>query len=129
MKKLFFLLLLAALAGCATGPSLQTRMAGYIGDSSQSLVQRLGVPDKQITTGGVQYLAYNVRHEQQIDPSGFGWGGYYGPYAGPFFPGGYYGGGWDAGFPSTIQDYSCTATFMLKDDRVDNFTLRGNDCG
>jgi len=129
MKKLLFLLPMAALAGCATGPSLQSRMAGYIGDSSQGLVQQLGVPDKQITTGGVQYLAYTVRHEQQIDPDGVGWGGFYGPFGGPFFPGGYYGGAWNAGFPQNIQEYSCTATFMLKDDRVDNFTLRGNDCG
>jgi hypothetical protein len=104
-------------------------MAAYIGDSSAVLVQQLGVPDKQITAGGTQYLAYNVRHEAEVIPSGIGPGPFFGPYGGPFFAGGYYGGVWGGGFPQEIQEYSCTATFMLRDDRVDNFSLRGNDCG
>jgi hypothetical protein len=115
-----------ALAGCATGPSLQSRMAGFTGASTQTLVEHLGVPDKQITTNGTQYLAYNVRHSEELE------GGFYGP-IGPYFGGGYYGAGfgggfYDSSFPRPIDQYVCTTTFALRDDRVVGFTLKGNDC-
>jgi hypothetical protein len=114
---------LIALAGCATGPSLQSRMAAYTGDTKQALVTNLGVPDKQITVNGIDYLAYTVRSEQQIEPGDYGFGGFYGR---RFYG---YGAAWDAGFPRDVDTYTCNATFMLKDDRVYGFTLRGNDCG
>jgi hypothetical protein len=122
----FFIAGALALSGCATGPSLQSRMAGFTGSSAQTLVEHLGVPDKQITTNGTEYLAYNVRHSQELEP------GFDGP-VGPYFGRGYYGAGFGGGFynedfPRQINDYSCTATFALHDDRVVGFTLRGNDC-
>jgi hypothetical protein len=120
-----FLLLVLALAGCVTGPSLQSRMAAYIGDNTQTLVQSLGVPDKQITVNGVQYLAY-VRRYDAISP-GYLAGGGYGPYGGPFYGSRYGGSFYD--FPPYVNEYSCDTTFLLKDDRVLSFTLRGNDCG
>jgi hypothetical protein len=129
MRSIYFLLPLAALGGCAMGPSLQSRMAAYMGDTSQALVQSLGVPDKQITTGGVQYLAYDVRHEEQIEPNDFAYGGFGDPFGGPFYPGGLYGGVYASGLPQQVQDWTCTTTFMLKNDKVFNFSLRGNDCG
>jgi hypothetical protein len=114
-----------ALSGCATGPSLQSRMAGYTGASTQTLVEHLGVPDRQITTNGTAYLAYNVRHSEQLE-SGFG-------AVGPYFGRGFYGAGfgagfYDSGFPQPIDQYVCTATFAMRDDHVVGFTLRGNDC-
>jgi hypothetical protein len=120
-----FLLPVLALAGCVTGPSLQSRMAAYIGDNTQTLVQSLGVPDKQITVNGVQYLAY-VRHYDAISP-GYLAGGWYGPYGGPFYGSRYGGPFYD--FPPYVNEYSCDTTFLLRDDRVLSFTLRGNDCG
>ncbi len=122
----FFIAGALALSGCATGPSLQSRMAGFTGSSAQTLVEHLGVPDKQITTNGTEYLAYNVRHSQELEP---GFDGSVGPYFGR----GYYGAGfggdfYNEDFPRQINDYSCTATFALHDDRVVGFTLRGNDC-
>jgi len=124
MKRPYMMILpLIALAGCATGPSLQSRMAAYTGDTKQALVTNLGVPDKQITVNGIDYLAYTVRSEQQIEPGDYGFGGF----DGRRFYG--YGAAWDAGFPRDVDTYTCNATFMLKDDRVYGFTLRGNDCG
>jgi hypothetical protein len=111
------------LAGCATQPSLQSRMAAYIGDSPQALVQSLGVPDKQITVNGVQYFAY-VRHREEIEPNDLAFGGPFGPFYGPYYGGGFY----NVAFPQQVQEYSCETTFLLKDERVFNFTLRGNDC-
>ncbi len=116
-----------ALAGCATEPSLQSRMAGFTGASAQTLVEHLGVPDKQITTNGTSYLAYNVRHSEELEPS---FDGPIGPYFGRGGYGGGFGGGlYDSSFPRPIDQYVCTVTFALRADRVQSFTLRGNDCG
>jgi hypothetical protein len=104
-----------ALAGCATGPSLQSRMAAYIGANELTLVQQLGVPDKQITVNGVQYLSYDLqRVEIDDDGNAYGW----------FFPSTYETGL----YPRVIAYYSCEMTFLLRAGRVFNFTLRGNDC-
>jgi hypothetical protein len=114
-----FLLPLLALAGCTVGPSLHDRMAAYIGASEQQLVQSLGVPDKQITTNGITYLAYDRRSEE-VEGDEFAapygpwpWG--YGPFYAPVFP-------------QTVYVWSCETTFQLKDGHVVTFTLQGNDC-
>ncbi len=123
------LLLLLPLAACATGPSLQSRMAAYTGASAETLVHSLGVPDKQVTLKGVQYFAYS-EHHTEIDPGiGYGFVPYYGaPYAGGgFFGGPIYSGNF-GGFPPTVNEYSCETTFSLRDDKVFSYSLRGNDC-
>ena len=111
------LAVLLVLAACAHGPSLQSRMAAYIGAPEDKLVQSMGVPDKQITVNGVQYLAY-VRGHAQVLPGDFAMGGY-GPWYGPYY---------NAGFPQDVQVWSCEITFTLKDGKVAGFTLRGNNC-
>jgi hypothetical protein len=131
MRKILFLIILVAGAGCATGPSLQVRMAAFNGASAQTLVTQLGVPDKQITVGGVQYLAYDQRHIE-ASPGFFTYSGY-GPFNGfagpPVFDGGYGDAIYGAGIPARVNEVSCETTFMLKDGRVFNFTLKGDDCG
>jgi hypothetical protein len=122
MRKLLFLLPLLATA-CATGPGLQSRMASYIGDSKAQLVQTLGVPDKQITAGGADYLAYD-RHHVEFTPGFTTFAGF-----GPWYGGPYYGGPiFDAGIPPQVIEQDCETTFVLHDDKVASFTLRGNDC-
>jgi hypothetical protein len=128
MRKYLLLLPLAALTACASGPTLQSRMAGYIGASEQSVVQQLGVPDKQVTVNGTQYLAYDHR-DLDIEPGFIGpvyGGGFYG---GPFFGPGYFGGPFiDEGFPSRVSEVACETTFELRNGKVISFTLRGDDC-
>jgi hypothetical protein len=125
MRRIFLILPLIAVAGCATGPSLQSRMAAYTGASGETLVQDLGVPDKQISLHGVQYLAY-VRQRAVVDPGPpvfIGFSRFGGPFGGPF------GGGlYDGGLNSSVTVWRCDTTFMLHDDKVVSFTLRGNDC-
>jgi len=124
MRKILLLLPLAALAACATGPSLESRMASYTGASEQTLVQNFGVPDKQVTVAGVQYLAYD-RRDLDVSP------GFIGPYGygGPFYPGFDGPGPWiEGGFPARVAEISCETTFMLRNDKVVGFTLRGDDC-
>jgi hypothetical protein len=128
MRKFFWLLPLAALGACATGPSLQSRMASFTGASEQTLVQDLGVPDKQVTVNGVLYLAYDHR---DLDVSPGFVGPFYGEgFGGPFYGGGFYGPGpfFDAGLPARVDEVSCETTFMLRGDKVVGFTLRGDDC-
>jgi hypothetical protein len=122
MRK-FLLILPFLAAACATGPGLESRMAAYIGASPETLIGAFGVPDKQITVDGVQYFAY-VRHRTQVIPgtpvfAGFGGYPYYGGFGGPVFA---------TGIPPTVIDRSCETTFLLHDNKVVSFTLRGNDC-
>jgi hypothetical protein len=126
MRRIITILFFLALSACVAGPSLQTRMSAYIGATSQTLVQNLGVPDKQITVNGIQYLAYD-RHRTEFSP-GVYLGGFDDPYAGAFYGGGFYPMVFDSGIPPQVIEYSCETTFLLKDDHVFNFTLRGNDC-
>lgn len=118
------LFLLPLLTACATGPSLQTRMTAYVGAPEDKLVQALGVPDKHITVNGVDYLAY-VRQRAQVEPdvADIGFGAWGGPYWGP-----YYGGFYDMGLPRDVQVWSCEITFTVKDSRVWDVALKGNDC-
>lgn len=130
MRKFLLLLPILAVSACAVGPSLQSRMAAYTGASAQTLVQQLGVPDKQITVNGIQYFAYD-RHRIDVEP---GLIGGFGPYGAGFYGGPFWGPGFgypvfDAAIPPTVNELSCETTFMLKGDKVFNFTLRGNDCG
>ena len=109
-----------AVAGCATGPGLQSRMAAYIGAPEAKLVQEMGVPDKQIAVNGVQYLAYD-RVRQQVLANSFAMGGF-GPFWGPYY------GGFYAPLPQNVQVWSCEITFAVQDGKVSGFTLKGNDC-
>lgn len=125
----FSLLLLLLLGACATGPSVQSRLAAYTGASAETLVHNLGVPDKQITLNGVQYLAYSEHHTQISGGASYGFAPFFG---GPFYGGGYYGGGYGSpffgGLPPELSEYSCDTTFLLRDNKVFGYTLRGNDC-
>lgn len=124
MHKYLCLFALAGLTACATGPNLQSRMASYTGATEDQLIQKLGVPDKQITVNGIQYLAYD-EHHLDVTP-GFGaFGGFYGgPFYGPYFGGPFL----DAGFPPTIDERGCETTFLLREGKVASFSFRGNDC-
>jgi hypothetical protein len=119
MKRFFILLPLGLLAGCVTGPGYQARMSAYIGGSPQTLVQQLGVPDKQITVGGTQYLAYVQHDEDSAYPFGVsgGWGG-------PFFPHAYY----YAAPVQTLGPVSCETTFTVQADKVTGVKFRGDEC-
>ena len=115
------LLVLAAMTGCAAGPSLRSRMAAYIGSPTEKLVQSLGVPDKQITVDGTRYLAYS-RQRIVVDT---------GPtlYQSAFFGGPFWapdGLGFLA--PTNVNVWRCEITFQIRNDKVTGFTLRGNDC-
>lgn len=119
MRRLGLFILILGLSGCATGPSLQSRLAAYIGAPEAELVKTLGVPDRQIEVKGVKYLAYQVRYQAQAIPAMI---------PPPYWGGGYWGPGWAWSMPQNVQIWACVATFVLADDKVQTFYLRGNDC-
>lgn len=120
MRLICLCLLVLGLAGCATGPSLQSRLAAYIGAPETVLVRDFGVPARQIEVKGVKYLAYQVRYQAQVAPT----------MPPPYWGGGYWGPGWAwyVPTPQNVQVWACEATFVLVDNRVQTFYLRGNDC-
>ncbi|GAN80263.1 hypothetical protein [Acidocella aminolytica] len=116
MRTILALGVVLALSGCVTGPGLQSRLAAYIGAPEATLVKDFGVPARQINVDGVKYLAYQMTYQAQTISTG--------PYWGPV---------WGPGFvtqpmPQNVQVWSCEATFAVVKDRVQSFTLRGNDC-
>jgi hypothetical protein len=119
MKRLKYLLPAALLAGCATGPGLQARMSAYVGSTPKILVQQLGVPDKQISVGGVQYLAY-VHHEEdalqdynyiRLTPGGY--------YPHPFY---------NVDLAPAEGPVDCETTFAVQADKITSVKFRGSDC-
>jgi hypothetical protein len=104
-----------ALLGCATQPSLQSRMSVYIGADERTLVQQFGVPDKMATVNGVRYLAYNWQRVE-VDNNGapYGW----------FFPSDFESGL----YPRVINQQPCEMIFLLREHKVFNFAVRGRDC-
>jgi hypothetical protein len=119
MKHPAVLLLMAALGACAVGPDRRALLTPLIGATEADLVQRMGVPNRTIETGGIKFLAYTERHVDVIPgmapfPAWSPW--YYG----------YYGG--YGGFPPEVIERNCETTFELVGGRVRSFSLRGNDC-
>jgi hypothetical protein len=121
MRAIYALGLGLALAGCATGPGLESRLAAFIGAPEADLVQHFGVPVRQINVNGVDYLAYQVRYQAQTTAAPTYWGGpFWGPGWGPY-------GGFGP-VAQNVQVWSCEATFAVVQGKVQSFTLRGNDC-
>ena len=58
MRRLLPLLLLA---GCATGPGIEARLAPLVGGSEAALVEALGVPTRTHEAGGLRFLQYEER--------------------------------------------------------------------
>lgn len=111
------LLLLPLLAGCATGPTLQQRLATFIGRSEGELVAELGVPVRSYETDGRRFLQFERERTVAVSqPDPF------------FYPGPYRYRGWMAPPPAYAQ-VRCDITFALRQQRVESFSLNGQACG
>ncbi len=108
------ILLPLALAACATGPTLEQRLSGYIGRSEGDLVAGLGVPIRSYETEGRRFLQFEQRSTVPMSsPDPFFWGPRYSVWSVP---------------PASFVEVSCQITFALRDQRAESFTLNGQGC-
>jgi hypothetical protein len=110
------LLLPLLLAACAVGPTLEQRLATYVGRSEGDLVAELGVPLRSYDTDGRRFLQFERVSTIALQPepySGFGYGRYR---------------PWMMPAPAYAQ-VRCDLTFALRDHRVESFTMNGQGCG
>jgi hypothetical protein len=116
MRRAVPLVLAGLAAGCVDQlAARQAYLSHFVGQPEAALVQQMGVPMRSYETGGVKYLAYD---ESRVDilPAF--------PTYNPLFTG-WFGGG----FPPQVIEWKCETTFVVSDDTVKSFTLRGNACG
>jgi hypothetical protein len=114
MRSRVLLLLPLALGACATGPTLDQRMAGYVGRSEGDLVANLGVPVRSYETEGRRFLQFEQRSTiavSQPDPL------FYGPWR--YRP-------WMSS--PAYAEVQCNITFALRQQRVESFVLNGQGC-
>lgn len=113
----------AALAGCANPLADQALIAqsALIGMPKQTLLSCAGVPPLSTTADGFEYFTYDSNRLVSYPRPGFGypWGYPWRPWYG--YPGWY---DWDYGGVEVYQ-YSCEATFTLKNGMVQQVTYRG----
>ena len=119
------LLLPLLVAACATGPSLDQRLATFVGQDEGALVSALGVPVRTYETDGRKFLQFESRRTVALpgDPYGYGFGSGFGGFRGRRY--GYFGGGFA---PPAYASVGCDVTFALRGDRVEGFTYRGEGC-
>ncbi|WP_146216965.1 hypothetical protein [Falsiroseomonas bella] len=105
------------LAGCAQGPTLQERLSVWIGRSELDLVTALGVPNRTYELEGRRFLQYEQRRTVPVAAPAYDpWYGPWGPRAGYWPP------------PPSYAVVECDVTFIIRQDRVENFTFRGQGC-
>jgi hypothetical protein len=105
------------LAGCAQGPTLQERLSVWIGRSELDLVTELGVPNRTYELEGRRFLQYEQRRAIPVASPAYGPG---------FGPWGYRGGFWPP--PPAYAVVGCDVTFLIRQERVESFTFRGQGC-
>ena len=103
------------LAGCATGPNLETRLQSTIGQGEGELVSANGVPTRTYQADGRKFLQYEERRTQMVASDPY-WSRSYGRF-GPIFP----------PAPAFVVR-SCDITFTLVDGKVASFSFRGEAC-
>jgi hypothetical protein len=103
------------LAACATGPSLEQRLAQLIGKREVEVVMALGVPTRTYEADGRKFLQYEQRRTI-IYPGDFYWARPYGRF----------GPGLSSG--PVLITRGCDTTFTLQQGVVESFFLRGDDC-
>ncbi|MBP0491334.1 hypothetical protein [Roseomonas indoligenes] len=124
MRRALALLPMLALTACATRPTLDERLATFVGRSELELVSALGVPTRHYETGGEKFLQYDEQRTVAL-PGGFAGGPFIGSVGRGFYGGGFYGGGFVG---TTYAPVQCDVTFALREGRVSGYSFRGQGC-
>lgn len=100
---------LVALSGC-TNPTaaFDARMEQFIGKPEVDVVQQLGVPTRATEAGGLRFIEYK-RRRTIVTPGNWGWR-------------------WGPAMAGDVDTRICRVTFTLRNDKVERFDRRGDDC-
>ena len=109
--RIALLLAIAALAGCAEGPTRSEVLAGLVGHPEADAIRTLGAPNRILPSGASRFLAYDERRLDYVPAPGF-------------VPFGY--GAFVA--PSVPYERVCETTVEIVGGKVRTWTLRGNAC-
>ena len=105
-----------AVAGCATGPTLEQRLLPFVGRSESELVATLGVPERTYEVEWRKFLTFEDQRSYIVA----------GPY--PLYPAyGRFGYG-PVFTPPGYVVRTCEITFAVRGGRVESFTYRGDGC-
>ena len=109
--RFILLLLVAAVAGCATGPTRPEVLAALVGRPEADALRTLGAPNRILEANGSRFLAYDERRLDYAPAPGFG------PYGYGYF------------FPATVAyQRACETTVEVLGGTVRSWNLRGNGC-
>ncbi len=109
------LLVLAALAGCAVGPSRAEILASLVGHPESDALRVLGAPNRTYDANGSKFLAYDDARLDYAPAPGFG----------PWAPFGY---GYYVIPPTVAYQRVCVMTVEVTGGVVRSWNLRGNTC-
>lgn len=127
----FLLFAAAGLAGCADSRAdlALAAQSALIGMPKGTLLSCAGAPNRQIDSGGLEFLTYQAGaidyYAPPPPPVGYGWGYPGWPYRGlDYGPWDYYPPG-----PGDVVDNRCMATFTLRDGSVERLVYRASSTG
>ncbi|WP_448205906.1 hypothetical protein [Azospirillum sp. sgz302134] len=111
-----------AIGACANPAADQAIFAqnALIGLPKQTLLSCAGVPDRQATSGNLEFFTYHSGRLVSY-PAWGGYGGYWWPYYG-------YGPGWPGGYYD-VASIDCEATFTLRNGVVERIVYGGASSG
>lgn len=112
--------ILVTISGCATEGKYKAILNAWIGSSEYALIKRWGVPINSYETGGKKFLVFSSRQDIVM------------PGASPTYSTTVIGNtAYTSGYGGTPDQHismGCTTTFEIENEKVVNWSYRGNDC-
>lgn len=122
MKNLFVFIFLIALLGCATQENYRNELKKSIGMSEETLISRIGVPNRIYELNNKKYLVYIDSNTVYVP--GYGQNRY------NINDYGYTTTASQVGYstPGYYANYNCETTFIVESGAIIGFTFKGNAC-
>lgn len=120
MRNIFIVVLLSALAGCATTAGYKKIVSSWIGNTELNLIRSWGTPQHSYQTGETKFLVYNSSrnvHFPGIAPT----------YTTTIIGNTVYTNT-TGGLSSQNLQYSCETTFEISNKKIVSWRFKGNDC-
>lgn len=120
MKRIYFLLIVVFISGCASTEKYETMLKSWVGAEEVDLVRAWGPPRQVYESGGRKFITYSASRNVFI------------PGAAPTYTTTYIGNQAYTtpvgGYPASNVTVACTTTFELSDGRIVSWRWEGNGC-